>query len=93
LRGQGTGRLRMGSDDPSGCDIIVNATPAGMGAEDPLPVQTKGLVAAMVVGDVITVPEITPLLAAARAVGCAISTGVAMFNAERDLIVEFLLGR
>ena len=92
LAGQGTARLLLGSDDPSGNDIIVNATPAGMRADDPLPVRADWLAADMTVGDVITVPEITPLLAAARATGCRISTGVEMFTAGRDLIVDFLLG-
>jgi shikimate dehydrogenase len=41
---------------------------------------------------VITVPEVTNLLAAARAIGCATATGVDMFMAGRDLIVDFLLG-
>lgn len=87
------GRLIEGSSDPTGFDIIVNATPAGMRADDPPPVQTASLTPAMTVGDVITVPEVTKLLEAARAIGCATSTGVDMFSAGRDLIIDFLLGR
>jgi shikimate dehydrogenase len=87
------GRLIEGSSDPTGFDIIVNATPAGMRADDPSPVQTASLTPAMTVGDVITVPEVTKLLEAARAIGCATSTGVDMFSAGRDLIIDFLLGR
>ena len=89
----GAGRLTAGSSDPTGLDIIANATPAGMRAEDPPPVQTAHLSPAMTVGDVITVPEVTKLLGAARAIGCATSTGVDMFVAGRDLIVDFVLGR
>ncbi|HTC12486.1 MAG TPA: shikimate dehydrogenase [Acetobacteraceae bacterium] len=92
LRGQGTGRRLTGSDDPSDSDIVINATPAGMRADDPLPVKADWLTPDMAVGDVITVPEITPLLATARRIGCITSTGVAMFTAGRDLIVDFLLG-
>ncbi len=91
LGGQGTGRCVVGSDDPSGNEIIVNATPAGMRADDPLPVKADWLTRDMAVGDVITVPEITPLLATARGIGCVTSTGVAMFTVGRDLIVDFLL--
>jgi shikimate dehydrogenase len=87
------GRLIEGSSDPTGFDIIVNATPAGMRADDPSPVQTACLTPAMTVGDVITVPEVTKLLEAARAIGCATSTGVDMCSAGRDLIIDFLLGR
>ncbi|WP_149537411.1 shikimate dehydrogenase family protein [Siccirubricoccus phaeus] len=86
-------RVRAGSADPTGYDLAVNATPAGMRAEDPLPLDAARLAPTAFVGDVITVPEVTPLLAAARARGCRISTGVAMFDAARELIVDFLLGR
>jgi len=92
LAPRGAGRLLEGSVDPSGFDIIANATPAGMRDDDPLPIQTAFLTDAMTVGDVITVPEVTPLLAAARAIGCRTSTGVAMFTAGRDLIMAFLAG-
>ena len=91
LAARGTGRLMTGSPDPTGFDIIVNATPAGMRPDDPLPVLTAHLTPAMTVGDVITVPEVTKLLAAARAIGCPTSTGVDMFTAGRDLIVAFVL--
>ena len=91
LAAHGAGRLITGSPDPTGFDIIANATPVGMRADDPLPVLTTHLTPAMTVGDVITVPEITKLLAAARAVGCPTSTGVDMFIAGRDLIVTFVL--
>jgi shikimate dehydrogenase len=40
---------------------------------------------------VITVPAVPPLLEAARARGCATMTGIAMFEAVRDLMVEFYL--
>jgi shikimate dehydrogenase len=86
------GRMTTGSSDPTGYDIIANATPAGMHRDDPAPVLTANLTPAMTVGDVITVPEMTNLLAAARAIGCPISTGVDMFSAGRDLIVAFMLG-
>jgi shikimate dehydrogenase len=87
------GPLTAESPDPTGFDIIVNATPAGMRAEDPPPVQTAYLAPAMTVGDVITVPEVTKLLEAARAIGCTTCTGIDMFSAGRGLIVDFLLGR
>ncbi len=93
LAAHGAGRLMVGSSDPAGFDLVANATPAGMRADDPLPVQTPHLTPAMTVGEVITVPEVTRLLAAARAIGCPTATGVEMFTAGRDLIVDFLLGR
>jgi shikimate dehydrogenase len=43
------------------------------------------------VSDVVTKPEITPLLAHARACGCRISTGVAMYQAQADMLAQFLM--
>ncbi|CAO3437533.1 shikimate dehydrogenase family protein [Azospirillum endophyticum] len=83
---------RAGTDDPSEADIVVNATPAGMGSGDPPPVDLSRLSSAMHVGDVITVPEVTPLLAHARSLGCTTQTGIDMFDAQLDLMVDFLKG-
>jgi shikimate dehydrogenase len=85
------GRVHAGSADPTGIQVVVNATPAGMRAGDPLPFDASRLEAGAFVGDVITVPEVTPLLAAARARGCATVTGVGMFGAVLLEMVEFLL--
>ena len=79
--------------DPAGFDLIVNATPAGMKAGDPLPVDATKLSADQFVADVITMPAMTPLLTAAKAKGCRTQTGVEMFNAQVDFITEFLLGK
>ena len=79
--------------DPSGFDLVVNATPAGMKDGDPLPVDASKLSAGQFVADVITMPAMTPLLEAAKAKGCRTQTGVEMFNAQVDFISEFLLGK
>ena len=86
-------RLRPGSEDPTDADILVNATPRGMASDDPLPVNVSKLAAKMFVGDVITVPEITPLLQAARARGCLTQTGVGMFLNVLGRMAEFFEGR
>jgi shikimate dehydrogenase len=78
--------------DPAGFDLIVNATPAGMKAGDPSPVDVAQLEAKMFVADIITMPLLTPLLAAAQAKGCRTQNGQDMFNAQGDFITEFLLG-
>jgi shikimate dehydrogenase len=79
--------------DPAGFDLIVNATPAGMKAGDPLPVDASKLSTGQFVADVITMPAVTPLLAAAQAKGCGRQTGVQMFEAQVDFITEFLMGK
>jgi len=72
---------------------VVNATPAGMKAGDPLPVDASKLSAQQFVADVITMPVVTPLLGAAQAKGCKTQNGVQMFEAQVDFITEFLIGK
>ncbi len=93
LAGRGGGaEARAGSPDPAGFDLMVNATPAGMSPGDALPVLADRLEGRMFVADVITAPEVTPLLRAARALGCGTQTGVGMFAAQVELLADFLLG-
>ena len=80
-----------GSADPTGFDIVLNATPVGMQEADPYPLDADKIASTMFVGCVITAPAITPLIAAARAKGCATMTGAHMFARVRDLMVNFLL--
>jgi len=85
------GRVVVGSADPSGRAVVVNATPMGMRAEDPLPVAADRLAPSMFVGDVVTRPEVTPLIAAARESGCRTVTGGGMFAAVAELVADFLV--
>jgi len=62
----------------------------GMREGDPLPVDVARLKPDTFVGDVITRPAVSPLVAAARRIGCATSTGTDMFAAVSGLIVDFL---
>ncbi|SMG61344.1 shikimate dehydrogenase family protein [Paraburkholderia susongensis] len=72
-------------------DVVVNASPLGMRADDPLPVDVTRLPATTFVGDVVTKPPLTPLIEAARARGCTTVTGTQMFSRVCDRMVEFLL--
>ena len=92
LKGLDRCPIGHGSADPSGYDLVLNATPMGMKATDPLPLDVDKLSAGMFVGCVITVPAVSPLIAAARARGCRTMTGVDMFARVSDLMVDFLLG-
>lgn len=91
LRARHGAKVSAGSPDPTGYTLIVNATPAGMRAGDPLPFDAARLDAAMFVGDVITRPAVTPLIEAARHRGCGTQVGGGMFAAVSTLIVDFLL--
>jgi shikimate dehydrogenase len=81
-----------GGADPTGFDVVLNATPAGMQVQDPYPMDITRLRATMFVGCVVTLPAVTPFIAAARAVGCRTITGADMFVQVRDRMVDFLTG-
>ena len=93
LSSLGKADIRVGRTDPRGYDIVLNATPMGMRAGDPLPVQVEHLDPSMLVGCVVTVPAVPPLIEAARALGCMTTTGADMFAKVRTLMVDFLLGK
>lgn len=91
LRRYGFASPDVGSNDPSGYDLVINATPMGMRPGDPLPVQVDRLSADCFVGDVVTAPALTPLIEAARARGCGTMTGAGMFEAVCERMVDFYL--
>jgi shikimate dehydrogenase len=72
----------------SGADIVVNATPIGMGGDPATPIPTRWLHAGQVVADLIYHPLETPLLAAARAAGAATVDGLGMLVHQAALQVE-----
>jgi shikimate dehydrogenase len=78
-----------GTSDPRGFSLVVNATPLGMSPDDPLPLDISGITPATFVGDVITKPEITPLLRRANDVGCSTQSGVGMFKSSVGLMADF----
>lgn len=76
------GRVGTAADVPV-ADLVVNATPLGMGdrgdrAGAALPVEAAALRAGQVVVDLVYHPAETPLLAAARAAGATAVNGVGM---------------
>ncbi|MGW9231775.1 shikimate dehydrogenase family protein [Pseudorhizobium sp. NPDC055634] len=83
-------RISSGSADPTGFDVVVNATPMGMMEGDPLPFDVEKLTPQMFIGEVITQPAVSPLVVRAREIGCQAITGIDMFVEVRDLMVDFL---
>lgn len=84
------GRLRSGSNDPTGFDIVCNATPLGMSEGDPLPLDPAKLVASIFVGDVIAGYGETAFIKAAREAGCKTADGDAMVIAVLDIMCDML---
>lgn len=93
LASLGTCTVVVGSSDPTGFDIAINATPIGMKEGDPYPIDVTRFTPAMFVGCVITAPAVPPMIAAARAMGCNTLTGADMFAQVKDLMVAFLMGK
>jgi shikimate dehydrogenase len=87
------GRVRAGSPDPTGCDLVCNATPMGMEDGDPLPIDAALLTSSMFVGDVIAGHGVTRLIEAAEAAGCKTSSGGHMVEAALTLMADFMLRR
>jgi shikimate dehydrogenase len=83
-------RATPGSPDPRGFDIVVNATPMGLREGDPMPIDAALLVPSQLVADVIPNPEVTPLVAAARARGCTTTTGRDMHEGQARLAAAYL---
>jgi len=93
LSGLGHGRVIAGPPDPTGCVMVVNASPMGMSSKDPLPVPAHLLTSSMFVGDVVAGHGVTPFLQAARAIGCKTADGFQMVEAGMEIIPDFLLGK
>ncbi|MBR1175217.1 shikimate dehydrogenase [Bradyrhizobium sp. KB893862 SZCCT0404] len=87
------GKVSIGSVVPAGCDIVVNATSAGLEKGDPLPIDVCQLAPHMVVADVITDPIPTRLLAEASKIGCATRDGTHMLDGQIELLFSFMLRR
>jgi shikimate dehydrogenase len=78
-----------GSNDPMGCDIVVNATPLGMKAGDPMPMDVSRIAPASFVGEVVMKQETTAFLAAAQARGCRTQVGLDMLFEQIPAYLEF----
>jgi shikimate dehydrogenase len=78
------------NDAARGVDIVVNATPIGMGTDAGIPVDAHG---GLVVADLVYHPLETPLLRAARAAGASTVDGLGMLVHQAALQVEQWTGR
>ncbi len=81
--------VRVGRNDPAGHDLVVNATPLGMKAADPLPFDVARLARETFVGEVVMKEEITPLLRAAQQKGCRFLVGTDMLFEMIPAYLEF----
>ena len=81
-----------GAEDAPGCDLVVNATPAGMagvtGGPDGWPVDPSVLRAGQLVVDLVYHPPVTPWLEAAADRGATVANGLGMLVHQAALQIE-----
>lgn len=82
--------MRVGTDDPSGNNLVINATSLGMSATDPLPLSVETLQPDQIVAEIIMKPERTALLEAAEMKGCRIHFGLPMLQCQIELMADFM---
>ena len=83
--------IAAGSQDPSNCELVFNATPMGMNQDDQLPVDASLLTPSMFVGDVIAGHGVTSLIRTASDIGCHTANGHEMVEAVQSLMAAFML--
>lgn len=83
-------RIETGARDTDGWNIIVNATPLGMTADDPLPVEMNTVSPSTFVGDVVMSDGETPFITAAKNRGCSTQIGVDMLFEQIPACLNFL---
>lgn len=82
-------QVRVASAPAAESDILINATPVGLRAEDPLPFGLDGVRADAVVADIIMKPAETRLLKAAVARGLRVHPGIHMLSEQIELYRQF----
>lgn len=81
--------VRLGDNDPADYDLVVNCTPLGMKAGDPLPFDPARLSPTTFVGEVVMKQEITPMLKVAIERGCNYQVGTDMLFEMIPAYLEF----
>jgi len=81
--------VTTGSKDPAGHDVVVNATPLGMNAGDPMPMDVDRISPKTFVGEVVMKQEFTPFLRAAKYKGCQVQVGTDMLFEMIPAYLEF----
>jgi shikimate dehydrogenase len=81
--------IMTGQNDPAAYGIVANATPLGMHAGDPMPVDVGRISPECFVADVVMKHEMTAFLATAHARGCKVQVGIDMLFEMIPAYLEF----
>lgn len=82
-------KVEVGSCDPDGHNLVVNATPMGMNEGDPLPMDVSRIAPATFVGEVVMRQEMTAFLQAAHQRGCQVQVGSDMLFEQIPAYLEY----
>jgi shikimate dehydrogenase len=82
-------RVEFGAPDPTGFELIINATSLGLHEADALPLDPDLLRPEMAVIDIIASPEVTALRRAAADIGCPTMGGRPMVDHQLDSMLKF----
>jgi shikimate dehydrogenase len=82
-------KVQVGSNDPDGHDLVVNATPMGMNEGDPLPMNVSRIAPETLVGEVVMRQEMTAFLTAAQNRGCKVQVGSDMLFEQIPAYLEY----
>ena len=77
------------SSDPSGFDVVVNASPLGLKPGDPMPCDVSRMQAHAVLMDIVMKNQPSPVVRAARARGLNAQPGFEMLIQQADLYLDF----
>lgn len=81
-------QITIGTPQAAGYDVVVNATPLGMHADDPAPIDLQGVSKDCIVADCGMKIENTKLLRQAQELGCRIQKGKEMLIEQAPLYLE-----
>jgi shikimate dehydrogenase len=79
----------VGSSDPSGFDLVVNASPLGLTLGDPMPCAVDRMAPSAALVDIVMKNQPTPLIQAARARGLVAQPGFEMLIHQAHLYLDF----
>lgn len=82
-------KVEVGSRDPGGHNLVVNATPMGMNEGDPLPMDVSRIAPETFVGEVVMRQEMTAFLQAAHQRGCQVQVGSDMLFEQIPAYLEY----
>lgn len=82
--------IQVVAKPPGPVDFAINATPCGLGPDDPMPFDPSRLPEQTIVCDIIMKPRETRLLQAAQASGMRVHHGHHMLDAQIPMYLDFL---